>query len=81
MSKRLQVLVPDAEMDEIRRIASRHELTVGEWVRQVLRTARRQEPAVEASRKLKAIREAAQYCFPTADIRDMIAEIERGYER
>ena len=29
--------------------------------------------------KLKALREAAQYFFPTADIDQMLQEIERGY--
>jgi hypothetical protein len=80
MSKRLQVLLQDAEMEEIRQIARRHRLTVGEWVRQALRAARNQEPAVAAAGKLKAVRKAAEYWFPSADIREMIAEIERGYE-
>ncbi len=79
MSKRLQVLLKDSEMDEIRKIARRHRLTVGEWVRQALRSARSQQSVVDPSIKLKAIRKAAQHSFPTADIQDMIAEIERGY--
>lgn len=80
MSSRLQVLLPDPEMEEIRRIAGQHRLTVGEWVRQVLRAARSQQPVVEAHRKLVAIREAAEYSFPTADIGQMLAEVERGYQ-
>lgn len=80
MSKRLQVLLQDAEMEEIRQIARRHRLTVGEWVRQALRATRNQEPAVAAAGKLKAVRKAAEHSFPSADIREMIAEIERGYE-
>ncbi len=80
MSTRLQVLLPDSEMDEIRRIARRHNLTVGAWVRKVLRGARGQEPTIDAGAKLKAIRKAAEYRFPTADIEDMLAEIERGYQ-
>ena len=31
-------------------------------------------------RKLRAIREAAKYEFPTADIEDMLREIETGRE-
>lgn len=78
MSKRLQVLLPDKEMAEIRRIARRQELSVGEWVRRSLRAARSQESkSIEA--KLEAIREAAKLSFPTADIRQMIEEIESGY--
>ena len=80
MSKRLQVLLPDQEMSEIQRLAKRERLTVGEWVRRVLREARTARPAVDSETKLKAIRRAAAYSFPTADIQQMLNEIERGYE-
>lgn len=80
MSKRLQVLVPDSEMDEIRQIAGGQKMTVGEWVRQTLRAARREQPSIEASRKLRAVRQAVKHNFPTGDIEEMIADIERGYE-
>jgi len=60
MSKRLQVLLPDTEMEEIRRASKRHGLTVGEWVRRTLREARARQPATDAAAKLKAIREAAK---------------------
>jgi len=33
----------------------------------------------DAERKIKAIRKAATYSFPTADIQQMLDEIERGY--
>jgi hypothetical protein len=79
MSKRLQVLLPDAEMDEIRRIARREHLTVGEWARRVLRLARSDKASGDPERKLRAIRKAATYSFPTADIEQMLDEIERGY--
>jgi len=78
MSKRLQVLLPDREMSEIRRVASRERLTVGEWVRRALREARASRPAFDAETKLKAVRRAAEYSFPTADIERMLGEIERG---
>ena len=32
----------------------------------------------EAWKKLEAIRKAMEYSFPTGDIEDMLAEIERG---
>jgi hypothetical protein len=66
-------------MDEIRRIAKRERVTVGEWVRHALRTARARQPLSEPQIKLKAIRQAADYSFPTADIQKMLAEIELGY--
>ncbi len=79
MSQRLQVLLDESEFDEIRRIAERHHMTVAEWVRQALRVARRDEPAVEPRRKLAVVREAAAAAYPTADIDVMLAEVERGY--
>lgn len=79
MSQRLQVLLDESEFAEIRRIARRHRLTVAEWVRQALRVARRDEPAVAPRRKLAAVREAVRHAYPTADIDVMLADIERGY--
>ena len=81
MSKRLQVLLPDPDMEEIRRLARRERLTVGEWVRRILREARSRQPVHEPQLKLKAVRKAAEYSFPTADIEQMLAQIERGYQK
>lgn len=79
MSKRLQVLLDEAEYREIQKIARRHRMTVSAWVRDVLRRVRRSEPVRDADRKLEAVRAAARHQFPTADIDRMLAEIERGY--
>jgi hypothetical protein len=80
MSKRLQVLLPDSEMSDIQRLARRERLTVGEWVRRVLRDARASRPVIDPETKLKAVRRDAQYSFPTADLEQMPSEIERGYQ-
>ena len=80
MSKRLQVLIPDSEMSDIQRLARRESLTVGEWVRRTLRDARASRPVVDPETKLKAVRRGAKYSFPTADIEQMLSEIERGYQ-
>ena len=79
MSKRLQVLLDEAEYREIQKAARRLRITVSEWVRQTLRRGRRSEPIVDADRKLDAVRAAARHDFPTADIDAMLGEIERGY--
>jgi hypothetical protein len=79
MSKRLQVILEDAEMREIQRAARRRHMTVAEWVRQALRTARRQEPVGDRRQKLEVIRAAVRHSFPTGDIEQIISEIERGY--
>ena len=80
MSKRLQVMLSDTEMSDIQRLAKRERLTVGEWVRRVLRDARAARPAIDPETKLKAVRRGAQYSFPTADLEQMLSEIERGYQ-
>jgi hypothetical protein len=78
MSKRLQVLLNEAELADIRKLARRQRLTTAEWVRQALRAARRGQPGADAKKKLATVRAAAEHAFPTADIDQMLAEIERG---
>jgi len=79
MSKRLQVLLDEADFVEIQRIASQERLTVAEWVRRALRAARRDSPAADAGRKLQVVRAAFRHDYPTADVQTMLAEIARGY--
>ena len=79
MSKRMQVLIDDAEYRQIRRIARRRGMTLAEWVRQALRAACREEPLGDPDRKLAVVREAATHGYPTADIGQMLEEIESGY--
>jgi hypothetical protein len=79
MSKRLQVILDDVEMREIQRSARVKRLTVAEWVRQALRAARRREPISESGKKMQVIRAAVRHSFPTADLDQMLQEIESGY--
>jgi hypothetical protein len=81
MSKRLQVLLEEDELRDIQRAARQERLTVAEWVRQALREVRRQRPQATLERKLAAIRKAAGHAAPTADIDQMLAEIEQAYQR
>jgi hypothetical protein len=81
MSKRLQVLLEEDELRDIQQAAQQERLTVAEWVRQALREVRRQRPQASLERKLAAIRKASGYAAPTADIDQMLAEIEQGYQR
>jgi hypothetical protein len=79
MAKRLQVILQDPEYREIQRAAHSRQMSIAEWVRQALTHARRREPLGDVEKKLAAIRAAAKYESPTADIETMLAEIERGY--
>lgn len=79
MAKRLQVILKDPEYREVQRAARSRHMSVAEWVRQALALARRREPVGTAGKKLQVIRTAACFDYPTADIDQMLAEIETGY--
>ena len=79
MSKRLQVLLEEPELREIRRSARRSRMTVAEWVRQALRAARDSESLGDPDKKLAVVRAAVRHSFPTADIEEILEDIERGY--
>jgi hypothetical protein len=78
MSTRLQVVVGDEEMTRIRRVAGREQLTVSQWVRQVLRTAELEYPTADREKKIQVVRDAAFCNYPTADIDVMLKEVETG---
>jgi len=79
MTKRLQVLLDEAELRDIQRLARAQRMTVAEWVRGALRAARRKEPRGDIAKKLEVVRSAVRYAYPTSDIDDMMGEVERGY--
>ncbi len=79
MSRRLQVLLEEDELDEYREAARRRGVPVSEWVREVLRTAYRDEPRGDLESRLRTVRTAARHEFPTADVDEMLAEIEQGF--
>ena len=79
MAKRLQVILQDREYKEIQRAARARRMTLAEWVRQALNLARRREPLTDVEKKLAVVRAAVQFNAPTADIEQMLEEIERGY--
>ncbi|HLB43844.1 MAG TPA: hypothetical protein VJK49_00545 [Candidatus Limnocylindrales bacterium] len=81
MTKRLQVLLDDDELAEVKRAARRRRVSVAGWVRDALRSARARESERDPREKLAAVAEAVRHAFPTADIEEMLAEIERGYTR
>lgn len=80
MSKRLQVLFDEEELEQLRAAAAREGMPVSEWVRQSLRKARSQHSKIDLDAKVKVLREATRHKFPTADIDQMLAEIESGYK-
>jgi hypothetical protein len=79
MSKRLQVVMADAELRGYERAARAKGMSLSEWTRAALRRARDAEPVTSPDKKLSAIRAASRHQFPAPDIDQMLAEIERGY--
>jgi hypothetical protein len=79
MSRRLELILDDAELEDIQRMARERRISASEWVRQTLFEIRPGKPAKSPEEKLTAIRQAASHSFPTADIEQMLAEIEQGY--
>jgi hypothetical protein len=79
MSKRLQVILDDEELLGIQRVAELKQMTVAEWVRQTLRAARKGESTGDPAHRLAAIQAAARNSFPTADVDEMLKQIEAGY--
>jgi hypothetical protein len=73
MSHRLQILIPASLDARIRKAAQRSRLSKGAWVRQVV------ERALSADRApADALDRLASLEAPTADLPQMLAEIEAG---
>ncbi len=79
MSKRLQVLVPDDELEVFRAAARAEHLTLSDWVRQALRDVAAERSTAKPDERIEAIRRAATHAFPAPDVEQMLAEIEAGY--
>jgi hypothetical protein len=69
----------DSDLREVQAAAAMHGMTVAEWVRQTLRSARRQEPIQKMDAKLSVVRAAASLIFPAPEMPQMLEEIEQGY--
>lgn len=73
MSHRLQVLIPESLAARLRQAAERSRVSQGEWVRRKIERALEEERV--ASDPLAAL---ASLDAPTADLEQMLAEIESG---
>jgi hypothetical protein len=81
MSKRLQVVVGDDELERFSHSADAAGLSMSEWARQALRAAERETSSGDVEAKLAAIRKAVSYETGgrEVDIDTMLAETEAGY--
>ena len=76
--KTCQVSLDDEEYAHLAHIAAHREITVEQWIQEIIRRDmadyRRRSAGIQ-----RVIEEAASYNFPTADIEQMLKEIESGY--
>lgn len=81
MTKRLQVLLDDAELRTIQRLARRDKVTTAEWVRRRLREGAAASAKPDTAKRLAAIHAAYQQgsTTPEPPIEQMLDEIDRGY--
>ena len=75
MSHRLQVLVPEELEGRLRKAAGRAQLSKGEWVRSAIEEKLSREGRTRPADALEAL---SRLNAPTADILEMLAEIEAG---
>jgi len=78
MSKRLQIIVPDDEAEQLRRCAEREGMTLSEWARRALDRAQKSQLGPTQEGKLDALETALRCSHPTAPIEEMLNDIERG---
>jgi hypothetical protein len=80
MSKRLQVVVRDEELERYARTADAAGLSMSEWARQALRAADRERSSGDVEAKLAVIRKAVSLETDgrEVDIDTMLAETDAG---
>ena len=80
MSKRLQVVLPDLELERYSRSAQADGMTLSEWVRQALRVAERERSTAEVDGKLALVRRAVagERQGHEVDIETMLEQTEAG---
>lgn len=78
MSTRLQIVMTEEEAEGFRRSAARTGLTLSEWARRALRRAQKAQASKGPEDKLRALERALTRGHPTADVAEMLADIEKG---
>jgi hypothetical protein len=80
MSKRLQVVLPNHELEGYSRSAQADGMTLSEWVRQALRVAERERSTAEVDGKLALVRRAVagESQGREVDIETMLEQTEAG---
>ena len=81
MSIRLQILLDEDELQEVKKLAIEEKLTVSAWVRRAIQHEKKERPGTAARKKLQIINKSSKYNYPTGDYQDIAAEIDSGYSK
>jgi hypothetical protein len=82
MSKRLQVVIGEADLERYERSAQASGQTLSEWARQAMNVAERERSSGDVEAKLAVIRKAAALNLtPEVDIDTMLAQIETRFHQ
>ena len=80
MSKRLQVILGEQELKAIQKKSKLANLTVSDWVRHWIQVGMSSNTPMTPEQKLSRLLQLSQTNAPTADIDQMLKEIEIGRE-
>ena len=80
MSKRLQVMIPDEQYKLLSKTARRKRVAISQLVRESIRLGLLRGQPRSDEDKLDSILRYARFTGPTADIEEMLSQIERGRE-
>ncbi len=78
MSIKLQIVMDEEEASQYKIAAAREQMTLSAWVRGCLRRALRAQSGPTPEARMAALDEALQRHHPTADIDELLEEVERG---
>ena len=78
MSKRMQILVPDAEYKEVLRITKNMGTSVADWVRDLISEGIQKRQRKSADAKIAAVLRYAKFKGPTGSIDQILKEIDEG---
>ena len=78
MSTRLQIVIDETEARRFKRAAQRAGLTLSEWARVAMREAQKKRVGPSPEQRISALDRALQCAHPTADIEQMLKDIDKG---
>ena len=80
MSRRLQILLPDKEYETVRKAARKRKRSLSQLALEGLQLVLRTMPELPVEERLAKVMRFARCSAPTADIEEMLVQIQSGQE-